>query len=95
MRPRYNTSFKPTADGAYAFRVTGTVQDVTGGGQPVQIDETFVCGAGTRDARGRSFGCVEDPQAFPAYKLEQKLGRDISGYLDNDEFAREPAPTQQ
>jgi hypothetical protein len=86
---RYNTSFKPTADGAYAFRVRGTIHDVTGGREPVEIDETFVCGAGTRDARARNFGCVEDPIAFPSYSLERKLGRDISGYLDNDEFSKE------
>jgi len=86
---RYNASFKPTADGAYAFRVRGRIHDVTGGAEPVEIDETFVCGGGAQDARGRAFGCVEDPIAFPSYRLEQKTGRDFSGYRDNDEFSRD------
>jgi len=81
---RYNTSFKPTADGAYAFRVRGRIHDVTAGAEPFAIDETFVCGGGTQDARARSFGCVEDPQAFPSSHLEQKTGRDFSGYHDDD-----------
>jgi uncharacterized protein YggL (DUF469 family) len=78
---RYNAWFKPTHDGAYAFRVVGVIAD---DGDPKAgaqaIDETFVCGNGTQSTTSR-FNCVEDPQPFP--------GKAKDGYADNDAFSVE------
>ena len=75
---RYNAWFKPTHDGAYAFRITGIISDASdpqAGDQA--IDETYVCGNGTRSSTSR-FNCVEDPQAFP--------GKSPAGYRNNHAF---------
>jgi hypothetical protein len=76
---RYNAWFKPTHDGAYAFRVVGVISDTSdpqAGDQA--IDETFVCGGGTQSSTSR-FNCVEDPQTFP--------GGPRAGYFPNDAFS--------
>jgi hypothetical protein len=77
---RYNAWFKPTHDGAYAFRVVGVIEDASdeAGVGPQAIDETFVCGNGTRSSTSR-FNCVEDPQTFP--------GKSPAGYRDNNDFS--------
>jgi hypothetical protein len=73
---RYNAWFKPTHDGAYAFRVTGVISDDSDPQVGAQaIDETFVCGDGTQSSTSR-FNCVQDPQTFP--------GKARAGYRDND-----------
>ncbi|NEO73221.1 hypothetical protein [Moorena sp. SIO3H5] len=80
---RYNIWFKPTHDGAYGYRVKGTIN-----GQ--QINEKFVCGGGTkdfRDGRPRSFRCVVDPQTFPGNRNSNN-NIDNAGYRDNDRFNR-------
>ena len=78
---RYNTWFKPTHDGAYAFRVTGVISDASdpqGGDQA--LDETYVCGDGTQSSSSR-FNCVQDPQTFP--------GKPPAGYRNNNAFSLE------
>jgi hypothetical protein len=62
---RYNAWFRPNVDGAYAFRITGTISDLSNpvAGQ-VTIDETFVCGGGSL-VPGHGFNCVQDAQPFP------------------------------
>jgi hypothetical protein len=68
---RYNSWFKPTVEGTYGFRITGTVSDVTDPqAGPRQIDETFVCGEGTRAENGSRFGCIRVPQSFPRLVFE-------------------------
>jgi hypothetical protein len=76
---RYNAWFKPTRDGAYAFRITGIISDASDpqAGDQV-IDETYVCGNGTQSSTSR-FNCVEDPQTFP--------GKSPAGYRDNNAFS--------
>jgi hypothetical protein len=72
---RYNTWFKPTHDGVYAFRITGSIADTSDPhAGPQAIDTTFVCGGGTQSATSR-FNCVADPQPFP--------GTQRDGYRDN------------
>jgi hypothetical protein len=77
---RYNAWFKPTHDGAYAFRVVGVIEDASDpAGVGVQaINETYVCGNGTQSTTSR-FNCVEDPQTFP--------GKSSAGYRDNNGFS--------
>jgi hypothetical protein len=78
---RYNAWFKPTHDGAYAFRVTGVISDASDPQAGEQaIDETYVCGDGTRSATSR-FNCVQDPQTFP--------GKAGTGYRNNNAFSLE------
>jgi hypothetical protein len=79
---RYNAWFKPTHDGAYAFRVVGVIEDASdaAGVGPQAIDETFVCGNGTQSDSSR-FNCVEDPQTFP--------GKSLDGYRNNAVFSLE------
>jgi hypothetical protein len=62
---RYNAYFRPNVDGAYGFRITGTISDLSDpvAGQ-VTIDETFVCGGGSL-APPSAFNCVRDAQPFP------------------------------
>lgn len=81
---RYNAWFKPTADGAYGFRVKGEVNDL-GDPQagPLFFDELWVCGAGTQNSTGSRFGCVSDPQTFPKGAFDHG-GRDHHGYQDDD-----------
>jgi hypothetical protein len=74
---RYNAWFKPTHDGAYAFRIAGEIEDASDGAAGAgrqEIDEIFVCGDGTLSATSR-FNCVEDPQTFP--------GQPSDGYRNN------------
>jgi hypothetical protein len=81
---RYQGSFKPTVDGTYAFRVTGTISDASSPvAGPVTIDETFVCGAGSQSETGR-FNCVRDPQIFPVGNKDKQGKRDKTGYEDSD-----------
>jgi hypothetical protein len=76
---RYNAWFKPTHDGAYAFRVTGVISDASDPQAGEQaIEETYVCGNGTQSATSR-FNCVEDPQTFP--------GKSPAGYRNNNAFS--------
>jgi hypothetical protein len=64
---RYAAWFKPTRAGAYAFHVTGKISDASDPkAGPVTIDETFVCGKGSRV--GHAFVCLVDPQVFPTSK---------------------------
>ena len=86
---RYNAWFRPTADGAYGFHVTGVIQDVSNGGEEIEVDETFVCRGGSQNPEGRSFGCVEDPQSFPRLRVEERTGHDTSSYRDTDIFSLE------
>lgn len=63
---RYNSWFKPTIEGPYAFHITGLVSDKTDPkAGPLEIDQTFVCGKGTLAENGHGFHCVAVPQAFP------------------------------
>ena len=63
---RYNSWFKPTFRGAYAFHITGTVSDKTDPqAGDLTVDQTFVCGKGTLAANGHGFHCVAVSQAFP------------------------------
>jgi hypothetical protein len=76
---RYNAWFKPTHDGAYAFRVTGVISDASDPQAGEQaIEKTYVCGNGTQSATSR-FNCVEDPQTFP--------GKPPAGYRNNNAFS--------
>jgi hypothetical protein len=77
---RYNAWFKPTHDGAYAFRVVDVIEDASdqAGVGPQTIDETYVCGNGTQSNASR-FNCVEDPQTFP--------GKSSDGYRNNNDFS--------
>lgn len=72
---RYNAWFKPTHDGAYAFRITGIISDASDPQAGVlAMDATFVCGGGTQSDTTR-FNCIEDPQTFP--------GKPWDGYRNN------------
>jgi uncharacterized protein YggL (DUF469 family) len=78
---RYNAWFKPTHDGAYAFRIIGRIADASdpqAGDQA--IDETYICGDGTQSSTSR-FNCVQDPQTFP--------GKAPAGYRNNQAFSHE------
>ena len=78
---RYNAWFKPTHDGAYAFRIKGTISDASDPQLgPQDIDETYVCGNGTQSSTSR-FNCVEDPQTFP--------GKPSAGYRNNNLFSHD------
>jgi len=78
---RYVSNFKPTHDGAYGFRVAGTINDIF-------IDETFICGGGTKSIFGDSLHCVVDPQAFPGnMRGNNGSQKDKAGYKDNDKFS--------
>lgn len=75
---RYNTWFKPTHSGVYAFRITGHIADTSDPQAGRQtIDATFVCGDGTQSDTSR-FNCVVDPQTFP--------GTSQDGYRNNRAF---------
>jgi hypothetical protein len=78
---RYNAWFKPTHDGAYAFRVVGVIEDASDESRsrvgPQAIDETYVCGNGTQSSTSR-FDCVQDLQTFP--------GESRDGYRNNNGF---------
>lgn len=75
---RYNAWFKPTHNGAYAFRITGSIADTSDPQAGTQaIEATFVCGDGTQSPTTR-FNCVADPQPFP--------GTSRDGYRNNQTF---------
>jgi hypothetical protein len=75
---RYNAWFKPTHNGAYAFRITGSIADTSDPQAGMQaIDATFVCGDGTQSPTTR-FNSVADPQPFP--------GTPRDGYRNNQTF---------
>ena len=75
---RYNAWFKPTHNGAYAFRITGSIADTSDPQVGTQaIEATFVCGDGTQSPTTR-FNCVADPQPFP--------GTSRDGYRNNQTF---------
>lgn len=64
---KYNSWFKPTIEGPYAFHITGLVSDESDPkAGPLEIDQTFVCGKGTLAENGHGFHCVAVPQAFPS-----------------------------
>lgn len=85
---KYLVHFRPTVDGAYGFRLKGYAQHK---GRTVGFEETFICGAGTKDIDVTTglpiskFNCVTDAVAFPGNNSE----RDVRGYQDND---RVPTP---
>ena len=54
---RYNIPFIPTKNGAYGFRLTGTIEGHA-------VDETFVCGAGSQSI-DEAFDCVTNAVTFP------------------------------
>lgn len=56
---RFNIYFMPSRSGAYGFHIEGMVNGM-------MVDEVFICGGGTQSPDGRFFGCIEDPQRFPA-----------------------------
>lgn len=62
---RYTIFFKPNVEGAYGFRISGTVHKVDQAQPPVLLNqEKFVCGGGTQGEE--SFDCVQDIlQPFP------------------------------
>jgi hypothetical protein len=75
---RYSAWFKPTHNGAYAFRITGSIADTSDAQAGTQaIEATFVCGDGTQSPTTR-FNCVADPQPFP--------GTPRDGYRNNQTF---------
>jgi hypothetical protein len=53
---RFNIWMLPKLAGSYGFHVTGSVNGVA-------VDETFICGAGTK-VPGKSFGCITEPQVI-------------------------------
>lgn len=53
---RFNIWALPKLSGIYGFHITGSLNGVA-------VDETFICGAGTK-VPGKSFGCVADPQVI-------------------------------
>jgi len=60
---RYTAWFKPVTPGAYAFHITGTISDASNPkAGPVTIDETFVCGKGSKGHH--AFVCLTEPQVF-------------------------------
>jgi hypothetical protein len=62
---RYASWFKPVRAGAYAFRIKGKISDASDPkAGAVTIDETFVCGKGSKGPHG--FVCLQEPQVFPA-----------------------------
>ena len=64
----YNSWFKPTEEGPYAFRITGVVSDDTDPkAGSMMLDETFFCGHGTLAENGHGFHCVAIPQPFPGH----------------------------
>lgn len=80
---KYIVPFRPTVDGTYGFRLKGYAQHK---GRTVGFEETFVCGAGTKDIDVTTglpitkFNCVTDAVAFPGTNSEQ----DVRSYQDND-----------
>lgn len=58
---RFNIPYMPTKVGTYGFQIKGIVDGV-------EINETFVCGEGTQNPEGSSFGCVTEIQKFPKAK---------------------------
>jgi len=63
---RYNSYFRASEEGTYAFHIKGVVSDASNlVAGPLQIDETFVCGKGTKAAQG-AFNCVRAPQVIPS-----------------------------
>ena len=54
----FNKYFLPSKAGAYGFHIMGMVNGIA-------VDEIFICGGGTQNADGRSFGCIDKPQSFP------------------------------
>jgi hypothetical protein len=68
---RYNAWFKPTRTGAYAFHIKGKVSDASNPkAGPVTIDETYVCGKGSRGHH--AFVCLSSPQIFPAARTKSR-----------------------
>ena len=88
---RYYSFFRPTVDGAYAFRVRGTVSDASAPiAGSIEVDETYVCGGGSLGAG--AFNCIRDPQSFPKGAADSH-GHDRHGYFDDDslrQFRHEP-----
>lgn len=62
---RYASWFKPVRPGTYAFRIKGKISDASDAkAGAVTIDETFVCGKGSKGHH--AFVCLAEPQVFPA-----------------------------
>ena len=78
IRKKYGTDeeyivyFRPTIAGAYGFRLKGHVEHK---GHTVDFNETFVCGAGSKNIDPTTgltktkFECVEDAVSFPGTTL--------------------------
>lgn len=70
---RYNSWFKPTRVGTYAFHITGTVDDTAAPSSdpnkagPQMIDQTFVCESPLPPAT-HGFECISAPQGFPDHR---------------------------
>lgn len=62
---RYATWFMPVRAGAYAFRISGKISDVSDPkAGAVTLDETFVCGKGSKGHH--AFVCLAEPLVFPS-----------------------------
>lgn len=62
---RYSSWVTPTKVGPYGVRIRGVVDDADDEIGPVEIDETFVCGAGRLHGETQ-FSCILERQEFPA-----------------------------
>ncbi|MGZ3236885.1 MAG: hypothetical protein ACXU8A_05855 [Burkholderiaceae bacterium] len=60
---RFNIWMKPSREGAYGFHIKGVVNGVN-------VNEIFICGAGTKDPTGQ-FNCVDDPQIVPQHRRNE------------------------
>lgn len=80
---RYGMQMKFTHDGAIGYYYTGTI--MTKDGTVLPVDEVFVCGGGTQS--GVSFGCIQDPIAFPGNLDGKGRSKDVNGYRDNDNLS--------
>ena len=110
IRNKYTNSFRPTDSGVYGFKLTGCIEDNAEQpddfpAQPYEpsgpfcfTDETFICGAGSKDPRNNpedpefdpenqthSFSCITDAVAFGA--KSQENGKDKDSYRDNDKYS--------
>lgn len=71
---RFDIFVLPTKVGAYGFHIEGMINGV-------MINEVFICRGGTQNADGRSFGCIEEVQKFPAHTKNEHRNHDKG---DND-----------
>lgn len=60
----FDIDFMPTKPGAYGFIIKGMIDGN-------MINEKFVCGGGSQNPDGRSFGCIGSIQKFPGAKKDR------------------------